>query len=42
MTLHTVYISNNYENRDVSYRFGTTEIRFGDDSSTFNDENNVV
>ena len=42
LTLHTVFISNRYTDRDNSRRFGTSEIRLGDDSVSYNTVNSVV
>ena len=42
MTLNTVYISNRYFDRDISYRIGTTEIRLGNDPGSYNNVNSVV
>ena len=42
MTLHTVFAINRYKNRDLSYRFGTTEIRLGDDHEGYNLNNSKV
>ena len=42
MTLHTVFVSNTYYSRNLSYRIGTTEIRLGDDPGAYSSANNVV
>ena len=42
MTIRNVFIINRYRDRTNSYRFGTCEIRLGDDSADYSSSNNVV
>ena len=42
MTLHTVFASNRYYSRYGSYKFGTVEIRLGNDDEAYNIANSVV
>ena len=42
MTINTVFIVNKYKDRNNSYRFGTCEIRLGEDSSDYSSANSVV
>ena len=42
MKIWNVFIINKYNVRGASYRFGTCEIRLGDDSADYSSSNNVI
>ena len=42
MTLNTVYASNYYYDRGLSYYIGTTEIKLGNDYEAYSSVNSVV